>query len=138
MDDRAGHIEDNVISTAGQPHQRIMLRGWHNESFCALDLFVEALHARRGILRNNIAPELRPKADDEVHSARRSSWFTDTGDCRGELFPFRSVQKVKLQVCMRGSAKRENSSLRREHAGIISSAISANTTEFDRVRLAFP
>src|ERR1700674_4792524 len=64
MDDRAGHIEDNVISTAGQPYQRIMLRAWHNESFCAFDLVVKALHARRGVIWNNIAPELGPKADD--------------------------------------------------------------------------
>jgi len=28
------------ISTARQPYQRIMLRAWHNESFCALDLLV--------------------------------------------------------------------------------------------------
>src|ERR1700733_6767820 len=123
MDNRAGHIEDNVISTAGQPYQRIMLRGRHNQSFCALDLLVKALHARRGVLWNNIAPELRPKADDEVHSSCGGSWFTDRGDRRGELLGFLRVQNVKLQVRMRGCSKSEDSSLRCVHAGIISSTI---------------
>src|ERR1700733_10936443 len=128
MDDRAGHIEDNVISTARQPYQRIMLRGWHNESFCALDLVVKSLHARRVVLWNNIAPELRPKADNEVHSSRGGPWFTDSGDCRGELLAFLRVQKVKLQVRMRGRSKSEDSSLRRVHPGIISGSTLANTT----------
>jgi hypothetical protein len=95
MDDRAGHIEDNVISTAGQPYQRIMLRAWHNEPFCAPDLFVKALDARRNVIGNDIAPELRPKADNEVHSSCGGSWFTDSGNCRHELFAFLRVQNVK-------------------------------------------
>src|SRR5580692_8822055 len=123
MDHRAGHIEDNVISTAGKPYQCIVLRAWHNESFCALDLFVKTLHACGGVIRNNLAPELRPKADDEVHSSCRGPWFSDSGDCRGELLGFLRVQNVKLQVRMRGRSKSEDSSLRRVHAGIISSAI---------------
>src|ERR1700732_2087316 len=102
MDHRAGHIEDDVISTAGQPYQRIMLSALHNESFCAPDLVVKALHAWRGVIWNNIAPELRPKADDEVHSSCGGPWFTDRGDCRGEFLAFLCVQTVKLQVRMRG------------------------------------
>src|ERR1700751_3361558 len=113
MDDCTGHIEDNVKSTAGQPHQRIVLRAWHNESFCALDLFVEALHTRRRVVRNNIAPELRPKTDDEVHSSGGGSWFTDSGNRRGKLLPLLRVQNVKLQIRMRGRSKSEDSSLRR-------------------------
>src|ERR1700722_7316505 len=100
MDNRAGHIEDNVICTAGQPHQRIVLRGWHNESFCAVDLVVKPLQARRGVIWNNVAPELRPKADDEVHSSCGGPLFTDSGDRRGELLVFLRVQSVKLQVRM--------------------------------------
>jgi hypothetical protein len=102
------------------------LRAWHNESFCTLDRVVKALHARRGIIRNNIAPELRPKADDEVHSSRGGAWFTDSRDGRGELLALLRVQNVKLKVGMRGGSKSEDSSLRRVHAGIISSAILAN------------
>src|SRR5882762_5571862 len=136
MDDRAGHIEDNVISTAGQPYHRIMLRAWHHESFCALDLFVKALDARRSVIGNNIAPELRPKTDDEVHSSCGGPWFTDRGNCRRELLAFLRLQNVKLQVRMRGRSKSEDSSLRRIHAGIISGAILANITELDRVATA--
>ncbi len=124
MDDCAGHIEDNVISTTGQPYQRIMLRAWHNESFRTLDLGVEALHARRGVLWNNLAPELRPKADDEVHSSYGGPRFTDSGDCGGELLAFLCVQNVKLQVRMRGGSKGEDSSLRCVHAGIIEHSFS--------------
>src|ERR1700679_2231327 len=119
MDDRAGHIEDDIIRTAGEPYQRIVLRAWHNKFFCSLDCVVEALHARRRVVWNNIAPELRPKADDEVHSSCGGPWFTDSGDGRGELLAFLRVQNVKLQVRMRGRSKGENSSLRRVHAGII-------------------
>jgi len=68
MDDRTGLIEDNVIGTAGQLYQRIMLRAWHNKSFCALNIFVKALHTRRRIIWNKLAPKFRPKADIEVHS----------------------------------------------------------------------
>src|SRR6202011_4261995 len=134
MDDRAGHIEDNVVSAAGQPYQRIMLCAWHNESFCALDLVVKALHAWRGVIWNNIAPELRPKADDEVHSSCRGPGFTDRGDCRGEFLAFLRVEKIKLQVCMRGGSKSEDSRLRRVHAGIISGTILGNTSELERRR----
>src|ERR1700745_3485824 len=122
----AGHIEENVKSTAGQPHQRIMLRAWHNESFCALDLFVKALHTRRRVVWNNIAPQLRSKADDEVHSSGSGPWFTDSGNCRGKLLPLLRVQNVKLQIRMRGRSKSEDSSLRRVHARIISGTILAN------------
>ena len=83
-----------------------MLRAWHNESFCAPDLLVKALHARRGVIWDNIAPELRPKADDEVHSSCSGPWFTDSGDCRGELLAFLRVQNVKLQVRMGGRSKK--------------------------------
>jgi hypothetical protein len=131
-----GHIEDNVIRTAGQPYQRIMLRGWHDKSFCALDLVVKARHARRGVIRNDIAPKLRPKADDEVHSSCGGPWFTDRGDCRSELLASLCVQKVKLQIRMRGRSKSEDSSLGRVHAGIISGSILTNTTELDRVATA--
>src|ERR1700719_2573688 len=110
-----------------------MLRAWHNESFCALDLAVKALYVRRGIVGNNIAPELRPKADHEVHSSCGGSWFTDSGDRRGELLAFLRVQNVKLQVRMRGRSKSEDSSLRRVHAGIIWGTILANTTELARI-----
>lgn len=54
----------------------------------------------------NIAPELRPKADDEIRSSRSGSWFTDSGDCRGELLAFLRVQNVKLQVRMGGRSKK--------------------------------
>src|SRR5271167_3976382 len=109
-----------------------MLRAWHNESFCAFDLVVEALYARRSVVWNSIAPELRPRADDEVHSACGRPWFANSGDCRGELFAFLRVQDVELQVRMSGRSKSKDSSLRRVHAGIISGAILANTTELDR------
>src|SRR5882672_5462903 len=122
MDNGAGHIEDNVVRTARQPYQRIMLGAWHNKSFCTLDLFVKALHAWRGIIWNNFAPELGAKANDEVHSSCGSPWFSDSGDCRGKFLAFVCVQNVKLQVGMRGRSKREDSSLRRIHAGIISGA----------------
>jgi hypothetical protein len=78
-----------------------MLRAWHHESFCALDLSVKALHARRGIVWDNIAPKLRPKADDEVHSSRGGPGFTDSGDGSGKLLAIFRVQKVKLQVRVR-------------------------------------
>src|ERR1700722_2421389 len=133
MNDRAGHIEDNVISTAGQPYQRIMLRSWHNESLCALDLFIKTLDARSSVTGNNIAPELRPKADDEVHSSCGGTRFTDRRNCRRKLIALLSVQNVKLQVRMRGRSKSEDSSLRRVHAGIISGTIFAIPTELDRV-----
>src|SRR5216683_2429510 len=113
-----------------------MLRAWHNESLSALDLVVKALHARNRVIWNNIAPELRPKADDEVHSSCGGPWFTNRGDCRRELLAFLRVQNVKLQVRMRGRSKSEDSSLRRVHAGIISGAMLANTTELDRVATA--
>src|SRR5258708_21139290 len=136
MDDRAGHIEDNVIRTAGEPYQRIMLRARHDESFFALDLFVETFYARRGVIWKNIAPELRPKADDEVHSSCGGPWFTDSGDYRGELLASLRVQNVKLQVRMRGRSKSEDSSLRRLHAALISGTILANSTELDCVATA--
>src|ERR1700722_8605758 len=129
MDDRAGHIEDNVISTAGQPYQCIVLSAWHDESFCALDLLVKALYAWRRVIRNDIAPKLRPKADDEVHSSCGGPWFTDRGNCRGELLAFLRVQKVKLQVRMRGGSKGEDSGLRCVHAAIIS-----GTDRYERPR----
>jgi len=94
-----------------------MLRVRHNKSFYALNLFVKALHTRRGIIWNKLAPKLRPKADDEVHSSRGGPWFTDSGDCRGELFAILCVQKVKLQVRVRRRSQSENSSLWRVHAG---------------------
>src|ERR1700733_12534465 len=131
MDHRAGHIEDNVIRTAGQPYQRIVLRGWHHESFRSMDLVVEALHARKRFLGNNLAPQLRSKANDEVHSSRRRPGFTDSGDCRGELPAFLRVQNVKLQVRMRGRSKSEDSSLRRVHTASISGTILFNASASD-------
>src|SRR6202011_544445 len=107
-----------------------------NESFCALDLVVKALQARRGVIWNNIAPELRPKADDKVHPSCGGPWFTDSGDCRGELLAFLRVQNVKLQVRVRRGSKSEDSNLRRVHAGIISGTILANTTARDCVATA--
>src|SRR6185437_6961225 len=123
MDDRAGHIEDNVISTAGEPYQRIVLRARHNESFCALDLFVKSFYARGRIAGSNIAPELGAEADDEVHSSGGGPWLTDSGDGRGELFAVLRVQNVEFQVRMRGRSKSEDASLRRIHAGSISVAL---------------
>ena len=113
-----------------------MLRAGHHESFYASDLFVKARHARWSVIRNKIAPELWPKPDDEVHSSGGGSWFTDGGDCGGELLAFFRVQKVELQVSMRGRSKRENSSLRCVHARIISATILANPTERDPVATA--
>jgi hypothetical protein len=115
--DRAGHIEENVISTSGEPDQRIMLRAGHDEPFCALDLFVKAFDAWGNVIGNNVAPELRPKADDEVHSSRRGPWFTNGRDGRCKLFSFLRVQNIKLEVRMRGRSKSKDSSLRRVHAG---------------------
>jgi hypothetical protein len=45
MDDCASHIEDNVIGTARQPYQRIVLSAWHHESFRAVDRLVETGYA---------------------------------------------------------------------------------------------
>ena len=119
MDDTAGHVEDNVISTTGQPYQRIVLSAWHHESLCTPDLLVETLDAQRCVL-SELAPELGPKADDEVHSSSRGSRFTDRSNCRGELLASSRVEKVELQVGMRGGSKSEDAGLRRVHAGIIS------------------
>src|ERR1700691_1414412 len=105
MNDRAGHIEDNVISTAGQPYQRIMLSAWHYEALRAPDLLVKARYVWRRVIRNDIAPELRPKADDEVHSCCGGPRFTDRGDCRSELLAVLRGEEVKLQVGMGGGAK---------------------------------
>src|SRR5277367_6540033 len=113
-----------------------MLRAWHDESFCASDLVIKARYAWRGVIWSDVAPELGPKTDDEVHSACGGPWFTDRGDGRGELLAFLRVQNVKLQVRMRGGSKNEDSSLRRVHQGIISSAILAATTGCDRVAVA--
>src|ERR1700728_3879553 len=118
MDYRAGHVEDNVISTAGKPYQRVVLRGRHHESFYALDLVIEASHVRRSVLWNNIAPEFKPKSDDEIYSSGSGPWFTDSGDIGGDLLAFLRVQNVKFQVRMRRRSKSENSSLRCVHAGI--------------------
>src|ERR1700691_994760 len=126
MNDRAGHIEDNVISTAGQPYQRIMLSAWHYEALRAPDLLVKARYVRRRVIRNDIAPELRPKADDEVHSCRGGPWFTDGGDSGCELPAFLRVEKVELQVGMRGGAKSEDAGLRCVHVEIISGRILAH------------
>src|ERR1700749_2118764 len=97
-----------------------MLGGGHNESFYSPDFFVEAFHARRDVIRNDVAPELGPETDDEVHSACGGPRFTDRGDCRGEALALLRIQKIKLQVSMRGGAKSEDAGLRRKHAGIIS------------------
>ena len=113
-----------------------MLRAWHNEPFCTPDLAVKARDARRSVVRNNIAPELGPKADDEVHSSCGGPWFTDSGDCGHELLALLWVQNVKLQIRMGGRPKSEDSSLRRVHAGIIAGTILANPTELDRVTTA--
>ena len=129
MNDGAGHVEDDVVRAAGEPYQRVMLRGRHNEIFYALDRFVEALHAGGGVLGNNFAPELRAKADDEVHASGGGSWLADGGDGGGELLAFVRVENVELEVRMRGGSESEDSSLRRVHAGIISGVIWANTTE---------
>jgi len=101
MDDRARHIEENVISTAGQPHQRIVLRGRHDESFRALDRFVKTLDVRRNVVGNDVAPEFRAKADDEVHSSGGGAWFADRGNCGRELVAFLFIEDVEFQVSMR-------------------------------------
>ena len=120
MDDVAGHIEDHVIRTAGEPYERIMLRGRHNETFGALDRFVEALDAGRAVVWNDFAPELRPKGDDEIHASCGGPWFTDGGDSGRELPAFLRIEKVELQVGMRGGAKSEDAGLRGVHVQIIS------------------
>src|ERR1700733_11233550 len=97
-----------------------MLSAWHNESFRAPDFLVKALYVGRRVNGNDIAPQLGPKADDEVHSSRGGPWFTDRGDCRGELPAFLRVKKIELQVRVRGCSKGEDSGLRRVHAGMIS------------------
>jgi hypothetical protein len=92
----------------------------HNQSFHSPDLLVKTRHTRRGFVWNDIAPELRPKANDEVHSSRGGSWFPDRGDDRGEFLRFLRVQNVKLQVRMRGGSESEDASLGCvHHAGII-------------------
>src|ERR1700722_2876692 len=123
---RARHIEDNVVRAAGEPHHRIVLRARHHESFNASDLFVEARHARWSVIRNKIAPELRPKPDHEVHSSRGGPRFTDGGDCGRELLALLCVQNVELQVSVRGGSQSKDSSLRCVHARIISSTVLAN------------
>src|SRR5215469_16536335 len=100
-----------------------MLRAWHNKSFFALDRTVEALNAGRRGVGNNIAPELRPKTNHEIHSSRGGPWLPDRRDCRSEPHGFRRIVEVKLQVRMRGGSKSEDSSLRRVHPRIIASAV---------------
>ena len=78
-----------------------MLRAGHDETLYALDLFVKAFYARRNVIGNDIATELRTKADDEVHSSRGGPWFTNSRDGRCELFAFLRVQNIKLEVGMR-------------------------------------
>src|SRR5271155_2459861 len=96
-----------------------MLRTRHNESLYSPDLLVKTRHTCRSVVWNNIAPELRPKANDEVHSSRGGSWFTDRGDDRGELLAFLRIQNVKLKVRMRGGSESEDASLGCVHTGII-------------------
>ena len=121
-DDRAGHIENDVIGTPGQPYQRIMLTARHDESFSAPDVAVKAHDAWRRVIWNNIAPEFRPEPDDEVHSSRGGARFTDRSDRSGKLLAFLRVQKIKLQIRMRGGSKRKYSRLGRVHGATISGA----------------
>src|ERR1700677_1235476 len=129
MDDRARHVEDNIIRTAGQPHECVVLSAWHHESFRALDLLVKTLQARRRVNLSDVAPELRPKADDEVDASCCGSRFTDRGNCRGKLLRSLGVEKVELQVGVRGSSKSEDAGLRCVHAGIISGTLSTKTSQ---------
>src|SRR5262245_65155269 len=115
MDDCTSHTEDNVVGTAGQPNQHIMLRARHNESFLSFYLLIKALDSRRNVIGKDIAPKLGPKTNDEVHSSSRGPWFADGGDCSCELLFLLRVQNVKFQVRVRGRSKREYSSLRRVH-----------------------
>src|SRR5580765_719235 len=101
-----------------------MLRAGHDEPFCALDLFVKAFKAWRDVIGNDIAPQLGPKADDEVHSSCGGPWLTNGGDCGCELFAILRVQNIKLEVRMRGRSKSKDSSLRRIHAGDYSDSMS--------------
>jgi hypothetical protein len=120
MNDGASHIEDNVIGAAGQPHQSVMLRAWHDEALYTLDRFVETFEAGRGVVGKEITPQFGPKPDYKVHACCGGSRLTDRGDRRGEFFALLRVQEVKLKVRVRGGPEREDSSLRRVHAGIIS------------------
>ena len=101
-----------------------MLRAGHDETFYALDLFVKAFYVRRDVIGNDIAPQLGPKADDEVHASGGGPWFTNGGDRRCELFAFLRVQNIKLEVRMGGRSKSKDSSLRRIHAGDYSGSMS--------------
>src|SRR5579872_3654090 len=113
MDDRAGHIEEDVIRTAREPYQRVMLRAGHNEPFGALNSLVKAHNARWSVIGNNIAPQLRPEADDEVHSSCGGPRFTNCGNCGRKFVALLCVQNVNLQVRMRGRSQSEDASLRR-------------------------
>ena len=97
-------------------------RARHHESVNAPDLLVEPLHAFRHIARSQAAPQLRPEADDEIHSSRRRSWLPYVRNLRRELLTLCRIRDVELQVRVRRRAKSKNSSLGRVHAGIISSA----------------
>ena len=119
MEHLAGHIEDNVISTPGQPYQRVVLRARHNESFCAFDVVVKSLYVRRGICWNNIAPELGTKADDKVHATGGRPGFTNCRDSGGELIALVCVQEIELEVGVLGRSESEYPGLGRVHARII-------------------
>src|SRR5215831_4337607 len=92
-----------------------MLRARHNESFRVPDLVIKARDSRRSVIWKDIAPKLRPKTDDEVHSSCRGPGFADRGDSRREPFVLSRIQIVKFQVRVRGRSKSEDSSLRRVH-----------------------
>src|SRR5580704_17085227 len=96
-----------------------MLSAWHDEPFCASNLLVKPLHAGRGVVRNDSGPELRPKANNEVHSSRGGPWIPDCGDGGGKLAALLRIQKIELQVGMRGGCKSEDASLRGVHVVII-------------------
>src|SRR6516164_3757880 len=115
MDNRPGHIEDNVIGTAGQPHQRIMLRARHNESFRAPDLVIKARDSRRSVIWKDIAPKLGPKSNDEVHSGCRGPWVPDGGDGSQKSLAFFRVQNAKPKIGMRGVSKSKDPSRGRIH-----------------------
>jgi hypothetical protein len=86
-----------------------------SRTFRTLNILVEAFNLRRGMIGNDLPPELRPEADDEVHASRSGSWFTNRGDSGGELSASLPVEEVELQVRVRRGSKGEDPSLWRVH-----------------------
>ena len=120
VDDGAGHIKDNVVRTAGEPHHCIVLRGRHHKPFRPSDLAVEPRYSRRGVIGSDPVPKLRPKANNEVHATCCGPWLTNRCDRGGKLRGSLRVHEVELEVRMGGGPKSEDSSLGRVHARILS------------------